>query len=154
MRVHRPGETGVAARTELVAGGEDDIGHVGQRRDRAAVEQIAGHRLDAGGVELLAHRGVAEAGDADDAPRRRRPLGQASERRPHLAGDAEDHQVALDRRQLVDQRLARQRQEVVERLARGEALWQGRRVEDGHVMGTRSAGQFSGVARRFTPPAR
>ncbi len=68
-----------------------------------AVEQVAGDRLDAVRRELVAHRAVAEAGDADDAPRRRGALGQARQRRPHLAGDAEDQEVAFDGAELVDQ---------------------------------------------------
>jgi hypothetical protein len=142
MRVHRPGEPGITARAELVPGREDDVRRVGKRGERGPVEQVAGDRLDAGGVEPLAHTGVAEAGDADDPPCRRCSLREAGERRPHLAGNAEDHEVAFDRRELVDQHLARQRQEVVERRARCEAVGQGRGIENGHEA-RRSSGSLA-----------
>ena len=114
-----------------------------------AVEQVAGDRLDAVLAELVAHRAVAEAGDADDAARRRRPLGQARQRRPHLAGNAEDEKIALDRRQIVDERARRPGEKVVERLDRSEAIGQGRRVEEVHVsLAFAGPPQFSGASPR------
>ena len=96
----------------------------GKRGDGAAIEEVAGDRLDAVLGEPHAYRRVAEAGDADDAPRRPGALGQARQRRPHLAGDAEDHEVAFDRGQIVDEGARRPRHEFVERLDRLEAIGQ------------------------------
>ena len=70
-------------------------------------------------------RGIAEAGDADDAALRHGGLGKARQRRPHLAGDAEDHDVAVDLAEIVDQRLARAAQQFVERCDIGNRLRQG-----------------------------
>ena len=105
--VHRPRQRRRAAGAELVAGGEDDVRRVGQRGDlrrgRAGRRRSSRRRCAASRSRTAA---VAEAGDADDAARRRRALGQARQRRPHLAGDAEDQEIALDRRQVVDERRA------------------------------------------------
>src|SRR6185369_4348969 len=147
VRVHGPGERRRAARAELVAGGEDHVRRVGQRGDGGAVEQVAGDRFDAVLAEPVAHRAVAEAGDADDAALRRRALGQARQRRPHLAGDAEDEEVAVDRRQVVDEGARRPGEEFVERLDRREAFRQGRRVEKVHVsFAFGGPHQFSGAS--------
>ena len=51
-------------------------------------------------------------------------LGEARQRRPHLAGDAEDHDVAVDLAEIVDQRLARAAQQIVERGDIGNRLRQ------------------------------
>ena len=86
------------------------LGASGSAASAVTIEQVAGDGLDAGRGKPIAHRRIAETGDADDAPRRRRALGEAGQRRPHLAGDAEDDQIAVDARELVDESLARQRQ--------------------------------------------
>jgi hypothetical protein len=86
-----------------------------QRLDRGFVKQIATERFDAAGLQPRSHAGVAESGNADDAAVGQGGLGEAGERRPHLAGDTEDHDVAIDFLQIVDQRLARPAQQLVER---------------------------------------
>ena len=48
----------------------------------------------------VATRGVAEAGDRDDAAIGRRAAGHAGQGRAHLAADAEQHDVAVDRREV------------------------------------------------------
>ena len=58
--------------------------------------------------------GIAEARHADDAAAGQGGLGKARQRRSHLAGDAEDHEVAVDPVEIVDQRLARPAQQIVE----------------------------------------
>jgi hypothetical protein len=84
----------VARRAELAAGHEHDVLEPRQRLDLGAVEKIGGDAVDAGGVERLARVRLAEPGDADDALARRRALGEPRQRRPDLAGDAQDDDVA------------------------------------------------------------
>ena len=68
-----------------------------QRLDGGFIEQIAIDGLDAAGLAATSCTlGVAEARDADDAAIGQGGLGEAGERRSHLAGDAEDHDVAVD----------------------------------------------------------
>ena len=65
--------------------------HARQALERSRVEQIAGDALDAPGVELLAQALLGEARDADDALAG--AARHARERRPHLAADAEHHDL-------------------------------------------------------------
>ena len=98
MHVHGPGQRRIARRAELHGRHEDDVGELGQRLHRPPIEQIAGDRLDARRSRARSRTaGIGEARDADDALVRRGPLGQARQRRPHLAGDAENDDVAGQR---------------------------------------------------------
>ena len=81
-------------------------------------------RLDAAGLQPVLDGGIAEARDADHAALRHGGLGKARQRRPHLAGDAQNHDVAVDLAEIVDQRLARAAQQVVERGDIGNRLRQ------------------------------
>ena len=51
-------------------------------------------------------------------------LGEPRQRRPHLAGHAQNHDVAIDLAEIVDQRLARPAQQIVERGDIGNRLRQ------------------------------
>ena len=113
MGVHRPGQRQIALGAKLASGHEDDVLRFRQRLDRGLVEQVATNRLDAAGLEPGFYRGIAKARNADDAAAGQGSLGEAGERRSHLAGDAEDHDVAIDLLQVVDQRLTRAAQQLV-----------------------------------------
>ena len=116
MNVHGPSQFLVALSAEFAPRHEHDVVEFGQRCDGVRIQQIAGDGLDAPGFELAAHGRVAETGDANDAFVGSGAFGQAGQRRSHLAADAEHHDVALQCRQIVDQRLARQRHEILKRL--------------------------------------
>ena len=107
MRVHRPGQRQVTLGAELASSHEHDIWSLRQRLDGGFVKQVAVDGLDAARLQPFLDRGIAESRDADDAAIRNRGLGQARQRRPHLAGDAQDHDVAVDLAEIVDQLLAR-----------------------------------------------
>jgi hypothetical protein len=64
---------------------------------------------------LRACNQLSEARDADDAAVGQGGPGKAGQRRTHLAGNAEDHDVAVDLAEIVDQRLARPAQQLLER---------------------------------------
>jgi hypothetical protein len=140
LPVHGPGEGLVVLGAELVAGREDDVGHARQGLDGRAVQQVGGDGLDAPGLQALAHLGVAEARDADHPLVRRGVLGQARERGAHLAGHAEDHEVAVDLREVVDEGLAGPREELLQRLDGLEALRQVGRVQQGDAAAPRGPG--------------
>ena len=124
VHVHRPGERHIARGTELAAGHEHDVGHLGQLLERGAVEQVGRQRLDACLLQLPAHALLAEARHADHALGRRGALGHACQGRPHLAADAQHHDVARCPRQIGGQCLGRPRHEFFERLDRVETLGQ------------------------------
>ena len=125
VRIHRPGQRQIALGAELAAGHEDDVRSLRQRLDGGFVEQVAIDGLDAARLQPVLDAGIAEAGDADDAAIGHGGLGKARQRRPHLAGDAQDHDVAVDLAEIVDQRLARAAQQFVERGDIGNRLRQG-----------------------------
>ena len=88
-------------RAELHAGHVDDVGRVGQLVELRRVEQVAADRLDAVLLRAVAAaRGIEKRDDADDAPadagRVDCALRHARQRRPHLAADAEDDDVAVE----------------------------------------------------------
>jgi hypothetical protein len=83
-----------------VAGHHDHVRHVRQACDRLAVEQVGADRLDPLGLERLGDGGVAEAGDRDDPLAGRRAARHARQRRAHLAAHAEQHDVAVERREV------------------------------------------------------
>ena len=115
VRIHRPGQRQIALGAELASGHEHDVRNLRQRLDRGFVEQVAIDGLDAARLQPVLDGGIAEAGDADDAALRHGGLGKARQRRSHLAGNAQDHDVAVDLAEIVDQRLARAAQQFVER---------------------------------------
>ena len=114
--VHCPGEVVGPALAKLPPGHEHDVADARQFGDCGAVEQVATQGLDAPRFELVLHIGLAEAGDADHALAGSRPLGEPGERRPHLAADAEDEDVAIDRSEIVDQRLRRPGHKIFQRV--------------------------------------
>ena len=95
VHVHGPRQRRIAGRAELHGGHVDDIGQLRQGLDGAAVQQVAGDGLDADRLQADAHGLIGEPSHADDALVRRRPLRHPGQRRPHLAGDAEDEDVAV-----------------------------------------------------------
>ena len=125
VRIHRPGQRQIALGAELAPGHEHDIRNFRQRLDGGFVEQVAVDGLDAARLQPVLDGGIAEAGDADHAAIRHGGLGKARQRRPHLAGDAQNHDVAVDLAEIVDQRLARAAQQFVERGDIGNRLRQG-----------------------------
>ena len=128
VHVHGPGQRRIARGAELHGGHVDDVVEPRQRLHGAPVEQVACDRLDAGLLEPGAGRSVREARHADDALVGRRPLGHARERRPHLAGDAEHEDVAVDAGEVGDQLRRRLGHEVLERGDALEAVGQARRA--------------------------
>ena len=114
VRIHRPGQRQIALGAELASGHEHDIRNLRQRLDGGFVEQVAVDGLDAARLQPVLYGGIAESGDADHAALRHGGLGKARQRRPHLAGDTQNHDVAVDLAEIVDQRLARAAQQVVE----------------------------------------
>ena len=114
VRIHRPGQRQIALGAELASGHEHDIRSLRQRLDGGFVEQVAIDGLDAARLQPVLDGGIAEAGDADHAALRHGGLGKARQRRPHLAGDTQNHDVAVDLAEIVDQRLARAAQQFVE----------------------------------------
>ena len=124
MRIHRPGQRQIALGAEFAPGHEDDVRNFGQRLDRGFIEQVAIDGLDAARLQPVLYAGVAEARDADDPPVGQGGLGEARQRRPHLAGNAQNHDVAVDLAEIVDQRLARPAQQFVERGDIGNRLRQ------------------------------
>ena len=113
MSVHCPGQRQIALGAKLASGHEDDVLRFWQRFGGGFIEQVAVERFNATGLEPGFYQGIAKAGNADDAAAGQRGLGEAGERRSHLAGDAEDHDVAIDLLQVVDQRLTRAAQQLV-----------------------------------------
>ena len=103
MRVHRPGQILLAGGAELAAGHEHDIGKLRQRVDLLAVEQIGRDAFDARGGKRSRATLFVEARDADHAPVRRRALGEPRQRRPDLAADAEDDEIAGEPAELGEQ---------------------------------------------------
>ena len=97
---------------------------LGKLAHRLAVEQVAGDAFDAMRLERGACLRVAEARHADHALARRRALGHARQRRPHLAADADDDEVAVHARQVGHQTRRRLAHEVFQRLDVLEALRQ------------------------------
>ena len=106
VTVRGPGSCLATRRAELRADHENDRRGVGQSRHRLAAQQIARDRSDADPVEARAHGGVREPRHGDH--RAARPcrggcaVRHASERRAHLSGRPENHDVAVDRRQRLD----------------------------------------------------
>ena len=115
VRIHCPGQRQIALRAELATGHEDDIRNFRQRLDSVLVEQVAIDGFDAAGVQPVLDAGIAEACNADNAAVGQGGLGEACQRRAHLAGHAQNHDVAIDLAEVVDQRLARTAQQFFER---------------------------------------
>ncbi len=128
VHVHGPGQRRIAGGPELHGGHVDHVGEFRQRLDRPPVEQIAGDGLDARRLERGARRRIGEARDPNHALLRCRPFGQARQRRPHLAGNAEDENVAGKRRKVGDQLRRRLGHEIFERGDALEAVGQVRRA--------------------------
>ena len=88
---------------ELLTGHKDDVAAGGQGGELCPVQQVAGARLDAPTLQLVARVGLAEAGDAIDAVGRVELIegadGHTRQGGSHLAADAEDDQVRV---QLVE----------------------------------------------------
>ena len=115
---------GLPRGAELHGGHVDDVGRASaapRRRARSSRSQaiVSMPACSSAG----AHGGVGEARHADDALARRRALGHARQRRPHLAGDAEHEDVAGETGEVGDQLRRRLAQEVLER---GNGLRSGR----------------------------
>ena len=95
-----------------------DIGRVGQAGELPRIEQIGRQRLDPVLPQPFGQFRPAEAGDADDAAfdscRLRRPGGHAGERRPHLAADAQNQQIAVETAERFDDARRRLAEQVVE----------------------------------------
>ena len=103
--------------------------------------------------------GLAEAGDADDALAGRGALGHAGQRRPHLAADAENEDVAIDRGEIVDQGLRRRGHKIFQRVDARESVRQALRREEARRMPRRLPAIGLSVRpgfvqhRPFPPPA-
>ena len=113
--IHRPGECGISRRAELVPGHENQVGCARQPLQRRALEQVAGDAFNALRLELLAQALFGEARHADHAPFRHGALGHAQKRRPHLAADTENQDVAGRARQVGGERGRRARHELFQR---------------------------------------
>ena len=74
---------------------------------------------------MLAQAFLAEARDADDALARRCALGEARERRPDLAANAQNDEIARDSRQIGDERRRRRGHHVFEMIDVAKAVRQG-----------------------------
>ena len=114
VRIHRPGQRQVALGAEFAPGHEHDVGNFGQRLDGIFIEQVAIDGLDATRLQPVLHASVAKARHADDPPVGQGGLGKARQRRPHLAGNTQNHDVAIHLAEIVDQRLARAAEQFVE----------------------------------------
>ena len=101
--VDGPGHVLIAGGAELLAGHKDHVAASGQGGELCPVQQVAGERLDAPALQLVADMGLAEAGDAIDAVGRVELIegahGHTRQGGAHLAADAEDDQVRV---QLVE----------------------------------------------------
>ena len=97
--VDAPGHVLIAGRAELLTGHVDHAAAVGQGGQLRPVQQVAGDRLHAPVLQLLACTGLAEAGHAVDAVGRVELIERAHrhprQRGAHLAADAEDDQVRV-----------------------------------------------------------
>ena len=149
VHVHGPGQRRIARGAELHGRHVDEVVELRQRFDAAAVEQIALDRLDTCLIERAADGRVGEARHADDALLGRGPLGHAGERRAHLAGDAENEDVAVDGGEVCDQLRRRLRHKVFERRDALEAVGQARR---GHARFLGEGGRNAPLRRRRHRP--
>ena len=113
VRVHRPGQRQVAFRAKLVSGHEDDVRRLRQLVDGNFVEQIAAQRFNAAALQPPLCARLTEARHADDAALGQSGFRQSGKGRPHLARHAEDHNVAVDLVEVVDQRLGGPAQQLV-----------------------------------------
>ena len=98
--VHGPGASLVSLRAEFYAGHEDHVGNIGKAVDKLPLEQVALNGLDLVRLQGGAALGLRKAAHAQDPPRHARRLGgalrHAGQGGAHLAGHAQDEQVALD----------------------------------------------------------
>ena len=138
VHVHGPGQRRIARGAELHGGHVDEVVELRQRFDAAAIEQIALDRLHACLIERARDGRVGEARHADDALFGRSPLGHAGERRPHLAGNAENEDVAVDARRGRVPAPASAR--VIEVFERGDALEAVGQARRGHAAFSGKAG--------------
>src|SRR5690606_12097716 len=93
---------------------EDDVLGTRERCDLLAVEKVGSDGLDTVGFQVVLQARLGETGNADDAAVRRGALGHAGDGRAHLAGNADNHDVAVKRCEVVDQALVGRRHEIVE----------------------------------------
>ena len=131
----------VAGCAEFHGSHEDDVVELRQPGNGAPVEKVAGDRLDARRIEGGAGCGIGEARDAHHAFARCSALGQAGQRRSHLACRTEDQDVPRHAREIVHQRRRRLGHEVFER---GDALEPLRQMLGAHAA-------FSGLAGAIRP---
>ena len=88
----------------LRPGHEHDVGGLGQLFERAAIQQVGRDRLDARASSASRTPGSLKRATPITRLRRRRALGQARQRRPHLAADAQHEDVAGRPGEIGDQR--------------------------------------------------
>ena len=124
MRVHRPGQRLVAGGAELAPGHEHHIGKLRQRIDLIAIEQVRCDALYAGGAELLAQALLAEASHSHHPLPGSGAPGEPRQRRPDLAADAEDDEIAGNRAELRRQRRRRRGHHLLEMRDVAQALRQ------------------------------
>src|SRR5207248_11556913 len=108
-----PGDVQRARVSELSASHIDDVGGLGQRGDLFPVEQVAGNRFHAPGLEVTSYVRIAEPSHADDAFIGCGAFGKACEGRAHFARYAQYENVAFELRQIINQLLAWPRHELV-----------------------------------------
>ena len=125
MRIHRPGQVFGSGRAELAAGHEHDVRQLRQRLDLGAVQKIGLDAFDAPAGQLLAQAFFAEARHAHDALARRRALGETRQRRPDLAADAQNDEIARNLCEIGDERRRRRGHHVFEMIDVAKAIGQG-----------------------------
>ncbi len=106
VRVHGPSQRQVPLRAEFVASHEHNVRRLGQTLDGAFVEQITTDCFDPACLQPLFDPRFTEPRHADHAPLGNRRFRKPCQRRPHLASDAQDYDVARNLAKILDQGLA------------------------------------------------
>src|SRR5215467_1353369 len=93
-RIHRPGERFLAGRAEFHSRHVDNVGGIGQVRERSRIEKIATDRFDAPGLKFCREPWGRKARDSDDAAGGSGGVGSAaghaSERGAHFSPATEN----------------------------------------------------------------
>ena len=104
--VDRPGPRFLTRSAELHSRHVNDVGHIGQLGQLGRVQEIAANRLDAPGLQRGLLVSLGESCHADDPPGDagavRGSSGHARQGRTHLSGHSQQHQVALQMSERID----------------------------------------------------
>ena len=123
------------------------FGSFGSACDLRPVEKIGLDAFDAPSGQLLAQAFFAEARHAHDALARRCAFGETRERRPDLAADAQNDEIARDSREVGGERRRRRGHDVFEVIDVAKAIGQG----GGGVVAADGIGVLvQGLARRMS----